>query len=90
MCPPPFDPSPDLCLSRSADNLRFQTRTTLIGSPNLSGGKTMLWLIFFVLLIAWILGLVGTYTIGSWLWLLLVAAVVVLIIQLATGRRPVA
>lgn len=47
----------------------------------------MLWLIFFILLVAWILGLVGTYTIGAWLWLLLVAAVVVLIIQLATGRR---
>jgi hypothetical protein len=47
----------------------------------------MLWLIFFILLIAWILGLVGTYTIGAWLWLLLVAAVVVLIIQMATGRR---
>jgi len=50
----------------------------------------MLWLIFFILLLAWILGLVGTYTIGSWLWLLLVAAVVVLILQLVTGRRPLA
>ena len=47
----------------------------------------MLWFIFAVLLIAWILGLFGTYPIGSWLWLLLVAAVIVLIIQLATGRR---
>jgi hypothetical protein len=47
----------------------------------------MLWLIFFILLIAWILGLVGTYTLGSWLWLLLVAAIIVLIIQLITGRR---
>ena len=47
----------------------------------------MLLALFVILLIAWILGLVGTYTIGAWLWLLLVAAVVVLIIQLATGRR---
>ncbi len=47
----------------------------------------MLWLIFFILLVAWILGLVGTYQIGAFLWLLLVAAVIVLIIQLATGRR---
>ncbi len=47
----------------------------------------MLWLIFAILLIAWILGLVGTYTLGAWLWLLLVAAIIVLIIQLATGRR---
>ena len=50
----------------------------------------MLWLLFFVLLIAWILGLVGTYQIGAFLWLLLVAAIIVLIVQLATGRRPVA
>ena len=47
----------------------------------------MLWLIFALLLIAWILGLAGTYTIGAWLWLLLVAAIIVLIIQLAGGRR---
>jgi Family of unknown function (DUF5670) len=47
----------------------------------------MLWLIFAILLVAWILGLVGTYTIGSWLWVLLVAAIIVLIVQLATGRR---
>jgi hypothetical protein len=47
----------------------------------------MLWTIFVILLIAWVLGLVGVYQIGSLLWLLLVAAVVVLVIQLITGRR---
>lgn len=47
----------------------------------------MLWTIFVILLIAWILGLVGVYQIGSILWLLLVAAVIVLILQLVTGRR---
>ena len=49
----------------------------------------MLWFIFLILLVLWILGLVGTYQIGAWLWLLLVAAVIVLIVQLATGRRAV-
>ena len=49
----------------------------------------MLWFIFLVLLVMWILGLVGTYQIGAWLWLLLVAAVIVLIVQLATGRRAI-
>jgi hypothetical protein len=49
----------------------------------------MLWFIFLVLLVLWILGLVGTYQIGAWLWLLLVAAVIVLFVQLATGRRVV-
>ena len=49
----------------------------------------MLWTLFLILLIAWILGLVGTYQIGAFVWLLLVAALVVLVIQLVTGRRPV-
>jgi hypothetical protein len=48
----------------------------------------MLWTIFAILLIAWILGLVGTYQIGAFVWLLLVAALIVLIIQMVTGRRP--
>lgn len=48
----------------------------------------MLWIIFAILLIAWLLGLVGTYQIGSFIWLLLVLALVVLVIQLVTGRRP--
>ncbi|HZR33323.1 MAG TPA: lmo0937 family membrane protein [Terriglobales bacterium] len=50
----------------------------------------MLWTIFVILLIAWILGLVGTYQIGAFVWLLLVAALIVLVLQLVTGRRPVA
>ncbi len=49
----------------------------------------MLWTLFVILLIAWVLGLVGVYQIGSILWLLFVAAIVVLLIQLITGRRPV-
>jgi hypothetical protein len=49
----------------------------------------MLWFIFFVLLIAWFLGLIGTYTVGAWIHLLLVLAVIVLIINLVTGRRTV-
>ena len=49
----------------------------------------MLWTLFVILLIAWILGLVGVYQIGAVIWLLLVAAVIVLILQLATGRRTV-
>jgi len=47
----------------------------------------MLWFIFFVLLILWILGMVSTYTLGGWLHVLLVVAVVVLVIQLVTGPR---
>ena len=49
----------------------------------------MLWTIFVILLIAWLLGLVGVYQIGSLVWLLFVAAIIALIVQLVSGRRTV-
>ena len=49
----------------------------------------MLWTLFVVLMVLWLLGMVGTYQLGAWLWMILLAAVVVLILQLATGRRTV-
>jgi Family of unknown function (DUF5670) len=48
----------------------------------------MLWTIFVILLVLWLLGLVSSYTMGGFIHLLLVIAVVVLIIQLMQGRRP--
>ena len=48
----------------------------------------MLWTIFVILLVLWLPGLVSSYTLGGFIHLLLVIAVVVLIIQLITGRRP--
>ena len=46
----------------------------------------MLGFIFVVLLVSWLLGMIGTYTVGAWFHLLLVIALIVLIIQLVTGR----
>ena len=48
----------------------------------------MLWTIFVILLVMWLLGLVSSYTLGGFIHLLLVLALVVLVIQLITGRRP--
>ncbi|PYJ78001.1 MAG: lmo0937 family membrane protein [Verrucomicrobia bacterium] len=48
----------------------------------------MLWTIFVILLVLWLLGLVSSYTLGGFIHLLLVIAIVVLIIQLIQGRRP--
>jgi hypothetical protein len=48
----------------------------------------MLWTIFVILLVAWLLGLVSGYTISGFIHILLVIAVVVLIINLIQGRRP--
>jgi hypothetical protein len=47
----------------------------------------MLWTIFVILLILWLLGLVSSYTLGGYIHLLLVLAVVVLIINLLSGRK---
>ncbi len=47
----------------------------------------MLWTIFVVLLILWALGLVTSYTMGGFVHILLVVAVIVLVINLFQGRR---
>jgi hypothetical protein len=48
----------------------------------------MLWFLLLLLLIAWILGLAGTYQAASLvLWLLLVGALLVLAVQLMWGRN---
>lgn len=49
----------------------------------------MLWTIFVVLLVLWLLGIVSSYTLGGFIHILLVLAVVALIIQLISGRRTV-
>ena len=47
----------------------------------------MLWTLFVILLILWLLGLVSSYTMGGFIHLLLVVALVVLVFQLISGRR---
>ena len=48
----------------------------------------MLWTIFVILLVLWLFGLVSAYTLGGFIHLLLIIAVVVLVIQLMQGRTP--
>jgi hypothetical protein len=50
----------------------------------------MLWTIFIMLLILWLLGLISSYTLGGYIHLLLVVAVVILVVNLLTGRRGAA
>jgi hypothetical protein len=49
--------------------------------------ESMLWTIFVILLVLWLLGLVSSYTMGGFIHILLVIAVVILIINLIQGRR---
>jgi hypothetical protein len=49
----------------------------------------MLWTLFVVLLVLWLVGVVSSYTLGGFIHLLLIVAVVSLLIQLISGRRTV-
>ena len=50
----------------------------------------MLWTVLVILLILWLLGLVTSYTLGGFIHLLLVIALILLVLQLVTGKRTVA
>ena len=49
----------------------------------------MLFVLAIVLFVAWLLGVVGTYTIGAFVHVLLVVAIVLFIVGLMSGRRTV-
>jgi uncharacterized membrane protein YtjA (UPF0391 family) len=49
----------------------------------------MLWTLFVVLLLAWLLGFIGFHVVAWYIHILLVVALVVLVIQLISGRRSV-
>jgi Family of unknown function (DUF5670) len=50
----------------------------------------MLYTIAVILLIAWLLGIVGMYTIGAFVHVLLVVALVLFVVGLLTGRNALA
>jgi hypothetical protein len=50
----------------------------------------MLWTIFIVLLVLWLLGMVTSTTMGGFIHILLVIAIVVVLIRVIQGRRPIA
>jgi len=66
-----------------------QKRTDLMSKK---GENAMLWTIILILVILWALGFglgIGGASVGGLIHLLLVIAVIVLLVQLITGRRPV-
>jgi len=48
----------------------------------------VLWTIFVILLILWLLGFVTNYTMGGFIHILLVIAIVVVLLRVIQGRRP--
>ena len=56
--------------------------------PHEGRDPAMLWTIFVILLILWLLGMISGYVIGGFIHILLVIAVVVVLIRIIQGRRP--
>ena len=50
---------------------------------------SVLWTIFVILLVLWLIGVVSSYTLGGFIHLLLVLALVVMLIRIIQGRSPV-
>ncbi|MCX5823009.1 MAG: lmo0937 family membrane protein [Deltaproteobacteria bacterium] len=48
----------------------------------------MLWTVAVVLVILWMVGLVSSYTMGGFIHILLVIAIVVILIRVISGRKP--
>ena len=49
----------------------------------------MLWTIAVILFVLWVLGLVSSYTLGGFIHILLVLAVLVILVNVIQGRRPI-
>jgi hypothetical protein len=49
----------------------------------------MFWAIAVILLAMWLLGMITSYTVGGLIHILLVVAIIVVLIRLIQGRRPV-
>jgi uncharacterized protein DUF5670 len=50
---------------------------------------TVLETIAIILIVLWLLGMVSGYTLGNFIWILLVIAVVLFLVRLVSGRRVV-
>ena len=48
----------------------------------------MLWTLAVILIILWLLGLVSSYTMGGFIHILLVVAIIVVLVRVIQGRKP--
>jgi hypothetical protein len=59
----------------------------MAGAPGQPESNSMLYTLAVILIILWLLGLVTGYTIGSFIHILLVIAVVMILVNLISGRK---
>jgi len=81
----PYTEQPIATFLRKNQTKTFNGRrdSVVIKKPN------MLWTIVVILLILWLLGLISGYRMGGFVHILLVIAIVVVLIRVFQGRRPV-
>jgi low affinity Fe/Cu permease len=58
-------------------------------SLTITGGDPMLYTIAVILIVLWLLGLVTGYTMGYFIHILLVIAIVIVLVRIIQGRRPI-
>jgi hypothetical protein len=76
-------PGPD-CVSASQ---RWKLRQPTTGKPGNEEVHSMLYTIAVVLLVLWLLGLVSSVTMGGFIHILLVAAIIMVLFSVISGRR---
>jgi hypothetical protein len=68
---------------------RFSKEKAGSGKKTQTRSANMLWTIFVILLVLWLLGMVSSYTLGGYIHILLLVAIVVVLIRVIQGRNPV-
>jgi len=76
---------PDSMVRYRTDRSRPKSYSSVVGN----GGRTiyMLWTVAVIMLVLWLLGLITSYTMGGFIHILLVIAIVVIAVNLIQGRR---
>ncbi len=77
--------------SRHTGSLPADLEDTSVGrDPGIQGKENpMLWTIAVILLILWALGFVSGYVMGGFIHILIVVAVVMVLVRIISGRRPI-
>ena len=64
-----------------------ETRASTVSILSKKKKAKMLWTIAVILVVLWLLGIVSSYTLGGFIHILLVIAIVIIVINLIQGRR---
>jgi uncharacterized protein DUF5670 len=73
---------------RAPETRAFRGKTPRSGHVELeNGGTAMLETIAIILIVLWLLGMVSGYTLGNFIYVLLVVAVVLFLVRLVSGSR---